>query len=219
MIKNISDEAKNVMRVAMDIADQQGDISLRPEHVMISILESDNEYSANLLEDIGVDVSEYVEKLGEYIASTGYCDWKKVKRDEANMKIELIDIAVFSINLAYYSNSLTVPTMIPRPKDEFTLLRNMVTLLAQERYNELYYMILIYEPILQQVIVAKQALNTLRQNYGYKEGKYTKMWSEGKEDNAYLEAFYGYDYDEVYNKMEILYTEQIIPKSLIDAND
>jgi len=37
--------------------------------------------------------------------------------------------------------------------------------------------------------VCKNVLNTFRQNHGYKEGRYNKMWA-GKEDNLHLYEVY-----------------------------
>ena len=159
-----------------------------------------------------------VEELGEYVASMGYCDWKKVSRDEANMDIELVDIAVFAMNLAYYSASVYVPTRIIKPINELDMVQNIIVYLGNERYSKIYHTIFEFRPELMGILTAKQALNQLRQDYGYKEGIYVKDW-HGREDNTYLEAFYGQSYEDVYNQMEEIYTVRIIGERLVNVDD
>ncbi len=157
-----------------------------------------------------------VEELGEFVASTGFADWKPVKRDEANMDIELIDIAVFAINIAYYEDKIHhdfEPLM--DPKNDLALVDEIMKLYVLEQWIEIAYYIFNSNPELIKVIVAKQALNKLRQDYGYKKGDYIKDWN-GQEDNVYLEGFYGFYHDEVYNEMEAIYTEKIIGSRLVD---
>ncbi len=156
-----------------------------------------------------------LEELGEYIASMGYADWKKVERDEKNMDIELIDMAIFAINVAYYENEILVPLPY-KVADELELVDAIVNFYSTGFWIAIPYMIFNYRPILKDVVIAKQALNKLRQDYGYKTGEYIKDWN-GQEDNTYLEGFYGLGHDEVYTKMEALYTEKIIGGRLVDA--
>ena len=67
------------------------------------------------------------------------------------------------------------------------------------------------------VIIAKQALNQLRQDYGYRNGDYIKDWN-GDQDNTYLEPLYGKAYEEVYDCMEKIYTTKIIASRLVDVD-
>ena len=159
-----------------------------------------------------------VEELGEYVASMGYSDWKKTVRDEANMDIELVDIAVFAMNLAYYDNNIYEPIRVPTAEDDFEMATIIIEYLADERPNHIYYSIFAYKPKLMDILTAKQALNQLRQDYGYKEGVYIKDW-HGKEDNTYLEAFYGQSYEDIYNQMEEIYTVRIIGERLVNVDD
>ncbi len=63
---------------------------------------------------------------------------------------------------------------------------------------------------LQKVYIGKNCLNKFRQDHGYKEGTYIKVWN-GSEDNvAMLEAIEECDditFDEVYNKLETIYSK------------
>jgi len=160
----------------------------------------------------------FIEELGEYVASTGFADWKKVQRDEANMDIELIDMAVFAINIAYYSGSLDREPLsyMQLPANDLQLVEDLTEKFVKGQWLDIVYYIFHHKPILLQVITAKQALNQLRQDYGYKSGEYIKDWN-GKEDNTYLAAFYGQEHDEIYVGMEKIYTEKIIGSRLVDA--
>jgi NTP pyrophosphatase (non-canonical NTP hydrolase) len=159
-----------------------------------------------------------VEELGEYVASSGYATWKQVNRDEDNMKIELVDIAVFAINLAYYKVDIYKPFPERTITTEVDLIKQLIAYLAREDFSSIYHNIFWYDSSLLDIITAKQALNRLRQDYGYKDGSYIKDWN-GKEDNVYLEKFYGQSYDDVYNAMEIIYTKKIIASRLVNVDD
>ena len=159
-----------------------------------------------------------LEELGEYIASMGFADWKDTKRDEANMDIELIDIAIFATNIAFYEDTVRVPKMVKLIKHEWDLVDSIVEMYYKQQWSEITYTIFKYNPELIKVIVAKQALNTLRQAYGYKAGEYIKDWN-GQEDNTYLEGFYGQSFDEVYEGMEKIYTDKILAARLVNVHD
>ena len=150
----------------------------------------------------------FVEEMGELTASFGFADWKKVERDEANIEIELADLAVFAINLEYYSDIPQVDQWLhlKLSNNDFAVVHNLIKLLSEHRFKDIYTYIFAYMPKLQEVIVAKQALNRLRQDYGYKEGTYKKMWG-GLEDNTHLDQLYGrsLSYEDMYAELEDIY--------------
>lgn len=66
---------------------------------------------------------------------------------------------------------------------------------------------------LHSLYIGKNALNILRQNYGYQEGVYKKMWN-GVEDNVVMQGILDGKYGEckncfedVYNKLDEIYQE------------
>lgn len=158
-----------------------------------------------------------LEELGEYIASMGYADWKDTTRDEKNMDIELIDIAIFAINIAYYEDKVFEP-LAYIVRSELEMVDAITKFFAKEQWIYIPYMIFRYNPKLKDVVVAKQALNKLRQAYGYKQGDYIKDWN-GEEDNTYLEGFYGLSHDEIYDAMEKIYTDKILAGRLVNVHD
>ena len=65
----------------------------------------------------------------------------------------------------------------------------MQTYIVQEFYLLIAIAEIVYDfgvDELYKMYIGKLALNKLRQNNGYKTGKYKKYWSEDKEDNDYL---------------------------------
>lgn len=143
-------------------------------------------------------------ELGEYIDSLGVFTWKKNPRDDENAIMELVDISIFAINLAYYANRVYVPVHKLYPKTEFELVNDITSCMASKDYNNIYLTIFRYEPKVAEILTAKQALNQFRQDNGYKTGDYKKMWN-GKQDNTYLEEMYGASYEAVYAKLSELY--------------
>ena len=160
-----------------------------------------------------------VAELGEMVDSMGAFSWKPSERDPENMDMELIDIAVFAINLAFYEDSTKMTKTVDLSElDDYHLVMSIVNLLAARKYIDIAFSILYNRQDLIDIITAKQALNRLRQDYGYREGKYIKIWN-GQEDNVTLRKFYGEDYDTVYKKMEEIYTSSVIPGSLVNVFD
>lgn len=175
-------------------------------------------FQANMKSNSQVMKMALLEELGEFIASTGFADWKKTVRDEANMDIELIDMAVFAINVAYYEDNVRELYAAPTVTHEHDLIDKIVEMYHKGQWIDITYMIFAYNPELLKVIVAKQALNTLRQDYGYRQGEYIKDWN-GQEDNTYLEGFYGQNFEEVYAGMEEIYTDKILASRLVNVHD
>ena len=170
----------------------------------------------------------FVEELGELVASFGFADWKKTVRDEANILIELVDLAVFAMNLEYYTSQPLKPSN-PRPdyadwellqlNTDVALVKELVKHLFVGDYNSIYRLIFTYAPETKDILTAKQALNQLRQDYGYKNGEYIKMWTDDREDNTFLEALYGLSFEEVYDSLETIYTTKIVPASLVNVSE
>ena len=149
-----------------------------------------------------------IEELGEYIASTGYHDWKVTQRDEHNLRIELVDICIFAINCLYYRPGLRKGKAKPALpiKDDFIFLTTIINLVNSLDFESLIAVIFSYYPEVKTLITGKQALNVFRQELGYARGAYNKLWS-GKEDNVYLAlAMSSYStYEEIYAELERLY--------------
>jgi hypothetical protein len=150
-----------------------------------------------------------VGEVGELVDSFGAFSWKVNTRDDENIKMELVDIVVFAINLAFYTDKLDKPEKVYNEIDtEKLLVEVILSRLMAKDYLGIVYSIAEYMPEVMNIITAKQALNQLRQDYGYKTGDYQKIWN-GNEDNVYLRQFYSKDYDEVYEGMEKLYLKHL----------
>jgi hypothetical protein len=172
------------------------------------------DWQATMASNYAVMKLAFVEELGEWIASTGYADWKKSPRDEHNLVVEAVDMMIFTINMAYYEDA-----KIHLPEHKITLHSDksfvdyLLEALSNFRYGSILMAIASYLPETVDLLIAKQALNSLRQNYGYKKGDYIKAWPKG-EDNVYLEGLTGMDFTELYELLEEIYTTKVVTQKL-----
>jgi hypothetical protein len=157
----------------------------------------------------------WVEELGELVASMGYADWKKVARDEQNIIVEAVDLIIFTINMSYYSGlEVNLDASIRKVSTDVEFVSYLNYYMAVGLLSEVILLIVDRIPAALQMLIHKQALNDLRQKYGYKEGNYIKAWPKG-EDNVYLETLDPEaDFDEAYEALETIYTTTVIPARL-----
>jgi hypothetical protein len=62
---------------------------------------------------------------------------------------------------------------------------------------------------LQKIYIGKNCLNKFRQDNGYKEGTYIKVWNKDEDNVAMMkiiEATENITFDEVYNKLQDIYS-------------
>jgi len=96
---------------------------------------------------------------------------------------EVIDAVVYLLDDLIENSQASDETILYQ-------LKNLVAMSSQD-YNAFPDVIRLLPHIdmdwdkLYRLYVAKNALNTLRQNYGYKQGTYIKIW-DGREDNEHL---------------------------------
>lgn len=132
-----------------------------------------------------------VEELGEYVASLGYQDWKVVPRDELNLRVELADICIFAMNCEFYDGGRVGITAIETSpaylgfSPDVAFVDELMSLIVTKEFEVIPSFIITNHPEALVAIEAKQALNVVRQAFGYKEGTYTKNW-DGQEDNVYM---------------------------------
>ena len=132
-----------------------------------------------------------VEELGEYVASLGYPDWKVVARNELNMQVELADICIFAMNCEFYDSgkvrisdveyNLNYTGFSP----DVAFVDEILRMIVEKEFCNIPSFIISNRPNVMYAIEAKQALNVIRQAFGYKEGKYNKIWGD-YEDNMYM---------------------------------
>ena len=132
-----------------------------------------------------------VEELGEYVASLGYQDWKVVPRDELNLIVELADICIFAMNCEFYDSGRVGITPVKADpchlgfSPDVAFVDEIMSLIVTKEFETIPSFIVTNHPEVLYAIEAKQALNVVRQAFGYKEGNYVKNW-DGQEDNVYM---------------------------------
>ena len=147
-----------------------------------------------------------VDELGEYVASLGYQDWKVVPRDELNLKVELADICIFAMNCEFYDSgrvrisdveyNVSYTGFTP----DVAFVDEILRMIVEKEFYNIPSFIISNRPNVMYAIEAKQVLNVIRQAFGYKEGKYNKIWGD-YEDNMYMMSLINSGDPDIVNKM------------------
>lgn len=181
-----------------------------------------------------------VMETAELIDSYPWKHWKSVdaETDMENVRVELVDIWHFLLSLAlenfsqeeagellntaYESSqdqslgdlSVIIQVEIHEAMMAKALIKTQVTDsyllgLASAFFKSCQVAELEFEQ-LYQIYMAKNVLNKFRQDHGYKEGTYTKVW-DGKEDNVVMfeiiERMTDFSGDELYISLKETYTK------------
>lgn len=147
-----------------------------------------------------------VEELGEYVASLGYQDWKVVPRDELNLKVELADICIFAMNCEFYDGGRVGITPVKADpchlgfSPDVAFVDEILRMIVEKEFCNIPSFIISNRPNVMYAIEAKQVLNVIRQAFGYKEGKYNKIWGD-YEDNMYMMSLINSGDPDIVNKM------------------
>jgi dimeric dUTPase (all-alpha-NTP-PPase superfamily) len=141
-------------------------------------------------------------EASEMLEHYGWKWWKKQEPDAMQVKLEIVDIVHFALSICLEeqknSETDTIAAAIevafenPRATDD---IRTTIELLAKETLVDQSAHFAIISGVMKQVAmpfdelyeiyVGKNVLNLFRQDNGYKEGTYSKIWN-GREDNEYL---------------------------------
>lgn len=139
-------------------------------------------------------------EASEMLEHYGWKWWKKQQPDVMQVKLEVIDIVHFALSIRLESSD-ALQLMADQIATEFEApvatndIKTTIELLAQQTLNDKSAHFAIIAGVmdhlgmsfdeLYEVYVGKNVLNMFRQDNGYKEGTYTKIWN-GREDNEYL---------------------------------
>ena len=139
-------------------------------------------------------------EASEMLEHYGWKWWKKQQPDVMQVKLEVIDIVHFALSIRLESSD-ALQLMADKIATEFEApvatndIKTTIELLAQQTLNDKSAHFAIIAGVmdhlgmsfdeLYEVYVGKNVLNMFRQDNGYKEGTYTKIWN-GREDNEYL---------------------------------
>ena len=148
---------------------------------------------------------EVIAELGEAIESSNHKWWKENKLDLDNIKVEIIDMLHFAFSADMTSFSIETIKSCREPKwdktvEEFSQDRFVegckgILKAVGNKYSSLNKTLITPSVLelandvgmdleeIRRMYIAKNALNLVRQQNGYKEGTYNKIW-EGEEDNV-----------------------------------
>ena len=149
-----------------------------------------------------------VGELGELVDSFGFADWKVDVRDEENILVEGMDICIFAMNCNHYLKRDFIQPDVSRWANysDYQLVDEIVEHMSNKKFLEIVQLIFTAYPEVKTRIIGKQALNTFRQDNGYKEGTYKKMWN-GVQDNVYMFEITKSNetFDEIYEALSLGY--------------
>lgn len=135
-----------------------------------------------------------LEETVEFMGHWQHWKWWKDQNkpiDKFQAKLEIVDIWAFGM-----SDLLVVGSelMLSHPAAKSSPETFSSWLLEDEAFNLWHFECLVnyvnmsFEELFR-MYIAKTVLNKFRQDYGYKQGAYKKIWN-GREDNKWLEEFY-----------------------------
>ena len=132
----------------------------------------------------------------------------KDTEDLVKARIAIVDF-ISRFSLYYYER---IAPLVE--EDKANLFKELAYFFCIDFIEIVYRFGFTYEDLLRTYLI-KNALNTLRQNYGYKEGTYVKEWPfliESLEDNVVAKRIVSdeSDFDSVYSLLQKYYTANVI---------
>ena len=139
-------------------------------------------------------------ECAEIIEHHGWKWWKKQEKNKHHIQMELVDVLHFGISalLQYNSDEIAVAQQLasalenPQKRGDFCLLVEQFTLetlrdktFALNLFGEMCLQMELDSETLFKYYMGKNTLNQFRQDMGYRQGSYQKIWN-GREDNDVL---------------------------------
>lgn len=177
-------------------------------------------------------------EVAELIDSTPWKHWKNINAqpDMNNIHVELVDIWHFLMSYILQETNVPKAVSLVNTHCIYEASENVDVKMMQKESEKLSYIALAIETgnmpsfsgverfidqffrcckisglsftWLQKLYIGKNCLNKFRQDHGYKEGTYIKVWN-GDEDNvvmvSILEKMENVSFDELYSKLEKSY--------------
>lgn len=181
--------------------------------------------------------SAIIAESGELLDSLGYKWWKKQEPDMENVKVEAIDLLHFVISQYIQVNYESTNDYISKTINDFEsiFLGNIKELYKEDEIKEIidvlnlglyprfFTMKVLFKALNMSnedvyiAYITKNCLNKFRQDYGYKDGSYQKIWN-GREDNVVafeIANEWGADeelFEQLYRDLETYYKEEVLHK-------
>lgn len=139
-------------------------------------------------------------ECGELVDHYGYKWWKKQTPDMAQVQLEVVDIWHFGLSMlldgrSYSSIAKAIEAELNQGCVESLPVIDATEALACDLLARKQFSVVLFWQLLQacemtfeqlyKQYVGKNVLNFFRQDHGYKDGSYIKVW-QGKEDNEHL---------------------------------
>ena len=193
------------------------------KQAILSMLEMQEEMNARVHDSWRDQNFEWYRAIwiecAELMDHYGYKWWKHQEPDEAQVQLEIVDIWHFGMSCLLQNerdeerlaSNIALSWKEQRSESNF---REIVEALAAETLNNRTFSISIFSelcnsselsfPQLYSFYIGKNVLNFFRQDNGYKEGSYKKIWG-GREDNDHLNDLLNTIDNTAANFSELLY--------------
>lgn len=181
--------------------------------------------------------SAIIAESGELLDSLGYKWWKKQEPDMENVKVEAIDLLHFVISQYIQVNYESTNDYISKTINDFESIflgntkelykedeiKEIIDVLNLGLYPRFFTMKVLFKALNMSnedvyiAYITKNCLNKFRQDYGYKDGNYQKIWN-GREDNVVafeIANEWGADeelFEQLYRDLETYYKEEVLHK-------
>ncbi len=176
---------------------------------IITMLELQDAMNSKVNEDWRASGFEWYRAIwmeaSEMLEHYGWKWWKKQQPDVMQVKLEVVDIVHFALSIRLQQQTGNMPeslaataenivTDIENPMQAEDIRKTieclaLLTLTDQGAHFSFIAGIMKYLDMsfdeLYEIYVGKNVLNLFRQDHGYKEGRYEKIWN-GREDNEHL---------------------------------
>ena len=179
------------------------------KHKIVTMLELQNAMNSKVSENWRTEGFEWYRAIwmeaSEMLEHYGWKWWKKQSPDVMQVKLEIVDIVHFALSIRLQQAADAEPDTLQEiavgVEQQFHDVMQaedirktieclaLLTLTDQGAHFNFIAGIMKYLDMpfdeLYEIYVGKNVLNMFRQDHGYKEGKYTKVWA-GREDNEHL---------------------------------
>ena len=122
------------------------------------------------------------------------------------MQVELADICIFAMNCEFYDSGRIKISDVEYNisytgfSPDVAFVDEILRMVVEKEFCNIPSFIISNRPNVMYAIEAKQVLNVIRQAFGYKEGKYNKIWGD-YEDNMYMMSLINSGDPDIVNKM------------------
>jgi len=194
----------NIFSISFSVNQHKNDLQIDMKQKIINMLELQDSMNSKVNADWRNAGNEWYRAIwmeaSEMLEHYGWKWWKKQEPEIMQVKLEVVDIVHFALSIRLQQNKVLDEAAEVIAQDFENSMQAedikktieclaLVTLTDQGAHFSFIAGIMKYLDMsfdeLYEIYVGKNVLNMFRQDNGYKDGTYKKVWN-GREDNEYL---------------------------------